>query len=81
MTATLMNPSAHSHAGIVINLEATTLGQVLSAGGPSSALFQHTNAKHSNAAAFLTTQDDHSGTGSGGATGGGNGAGGGNGGG
>ena len=82
MTASVMSPMAHSHAGIILNLEVTALGQVLSAGGPLSALYQHTDTKHAKRDEFLTTQDDHAGTGSGGATGGGNGAtGGGNGGG
>ncbi|MEK0424924.1 MAG: hypothetical protein RJB11_1015 [Planctomycetota bacterium] len=74
MTASVMSPMAHSQAGIILNLEATALGQVLSAGGPLSALYQHTDIKHSNRDDFLTTQDDYPGTGSGGATGGGNGA-------
>ncbi len=85
MTASVMSPMAHSHAGVVpipLDLEATALGQVLSAGRPLSALYQHTDSKHAKRDEFLTTQDDHTGTGNGRATGGGNGAnGGGNGGG
>lgn len=62
-----------SHAGVVLNLELTSLGTVLTT---NYALFQHTDTKHPKLDAFLTTQDDYSGTSrGGGATGGGNGKG------
>ena len=42
-------------AGVLLNLEAVPIGTTLTDG---VALFQHTNAKHKNPDAFLTTQGD-----------------------